>query len=82
MFAGEGAQWSNFYKPGTVDDNFSLLDAMVMLIVDTILYMVIAWYVDNINPGDAGVAQPPWFLFLVSIKLLVFVKKKSRFNNF
>ncbi|XP_052283854.1 phospholipid-transporting ATPase ABCA3-like [Dreissena polymorpha] len=61
---GEGAQWSNFYEPGTVDDNFALIDAMVMLIVDTVLYMLIAWYVDNINPGEAGIAQPPWFPFL------------------
>ena len=65
VLSGDGVQWNNFYKPGTIDDNFSLLDAMVMLIVDTVLYMLIAWYVDNINPGDAGVAQPPWFLFLV-----------------
>lgn len=48
------------------DDNFSLLDAMIMLWVDTALYMLIAWYVDNINPGDAGVARPPWFPFMVS----------------
>jgi len=65
VLSGDGVQWNNFYKPGTIDDNFSLLDAMVMLIVDTVLYMLIAWYVDNINPGDAGVAQPPWFPFLV-----------------
>ncbi|KAL4225817.1 hypothetical protein ACF0H5_013807 [Mactra antiquata] len=63
---GDGAQWNNFYKPGTIDDNFAMLDAMLMLIVDTIIYMIIAWYVDNINPGDAGVAQPPWFPFLPS----------------
>ncbi|XP_060570838.1 phospholipid-transporting ATPase ABCA3-like isoform X2 [Ruditapes philippinarum] len=63
---GDGAQWNNFYAPGTIDDNFSLLDAMVMLLVDTVLYMVIAWYVDNVNPGDAGVAQPLWFPFLPS----------------
>ena len=64
-FTGEGAQFDNFYNPGTVDDNFSLLDAMIMLWADTVLYMLIAWYVDNINPGDAGVARPPWFPFMV-----------------
>ena len=64
-FTGAGAQFDNFYKPGTVDDNFSLLDSMIMLWVDTVLYMIVAWYVDNINPGDAGVARKPWFLFLV-----------------
>lgn len=63
---GEGAQWNNFFRPGTVDDNFSLLDSLIMLWVDTVLYMVIAWYVDSINPGDAGVAQPPWFIFMPS----------------
>ena len=67
LSVGEGAQWNNFHQPGTVDDNFSLLDSMIMLWVDTVIYMLIAWYVDNINPGDAGVAQPPWFVFLVSI---------------
>ena len=35
-----------------------------MLWVDTVLYILIAWYIDNINPGDAGVAQPPWFIFM------------------
>ena len=62
---GEGAQWNNFYQPGTTDDNFSLLDAMIMLLVDTVLYMLVAWYVDNVNPGEAGVAQPFWFPFMV-----------------
>lgn len=64
--SGDGAQWNNFYKPGSIDDNFAMLDAMIMLIVDTIIYMVIAWYVDNVNPGEAGVAQPLWFPFMVS----------------
>lgn len=63
---GDGAQWTNFYKPGTIDDNFSLLDSMTMLLVDTVTYMIIAWYVDTINPGDAGVAQPLWFPLMPS----------------
>ncbi|KAL3853226.1 hypothetical protein ACJMK2_016782 [Sinanodonta woodiana] len=63
---GEGAQWSNFYRPGTVDDNFSLLDALGMLLVDTVLYMLVAWYVDNVHPGEYGVAQPFYFPFMPS----------------
>lgn len=69
VFSGEGAQWNNFYKPGTIDDNFTVLEAMVMMLVDAVIYMVIAWYVDNVNPGDAGVAQPLWFPFKVSTGL-------------
>ncbi|KAL3853225.1 hypothetical protein ACJMK2_016781 [Sinanodonta woodiana] len=63
---GEGAQWSNFHKPGTVDDNFSLLNALGMLLVDTVIYMVVAWYVDNVHPGEYGVSQPFYFPFMPS----------------
>ncbi|KAJ8311157.1 hypothetical protein KUTeg_011296 [Tegillarca granosa] len=42
-----GAQWWNFYKPASIDDNFSLLFAMLMLLGDSLLYFLIAWYVDN-----------------------------------
>ncbi|KAL3853296.1 hypothetical protein ACJMK2_016847 [Sinanodonta woodiana] len=63
---GDGAQWNNFHKPGTVDDNFSLLNAMGMLLLDTVLYMLIAWYVDNVHPGEYGVAQPFYFPFMPS----------------
>ena len=46
---------------------------MVMMWVDTVLYMIVAWYVDNINPGDAGVARKPWFLFMVCVIFLTIV---------
>lgn len=58
---GDGARWSNFHQPATVDDNFSLLDAMLMLLVDTVLYLLVTWYVDNVHPGDYGVPQPWYF---------------------
>ncbi|KAL3853224.1 hypothetical protein ACJMK2_016780 [Sinanodonta woodiana] len=63
---GEGAQWSNFFWPGSVDDNFTLLDAIGMLLVDTVLYMLVAWYVDNVHPGEYGVSQPFYFPFMPS----------------
>ena len=76
-FIGAGAQFDNFYNPGTVDDNFSLLDAFIMLWVDTVLYMLLAWYVDNINPGDAGVGRPPWFPFMVSKPYAILISYDS-----
>jgi len=72
--SGEGAQWNNFASPGTIDDNFALLDAMVMLIVDSVLYMVVAWYVDHINPGEAGIAQPFYFPFMVGVVRTIYCK--------
>ncbi|XP_076108921.1 phospholipid-transporting ATPase ABCA3-like isoform X1 [Mytilus galloprovincialis] len=60
---GEGAQWSNFYKPPTVDADFTLLTAIIMLLCDTVLYLLITWYVDAVMPGEYGVAEPLYFPF-------------------
>nr|KAG5699338.1 hypothetical protein BaRGS_004275 [Batillaria attramentaria] len=48
---GKGAQWDSFTKPASVDDNFSLLHAMVMLIIDTVIFFILTWYIDNVHPG-------------------------------
>ena len=43
---GEGAQWNNFYREISQDDDFSLGYVFLMLIVDSIVYMLIAWCVN------------------------------------
>ncbi|KAL8560975.1 hypothetical protein ACOMHN_061189 [Nucella lapillus] len=63
---GEGARWSNVYRKASVDDNFSLLDAMLMLLLDSALHLLITWYVDNVRPGDYGVPKPFYFCFTKS----------------
>ena len=37
-----------------------------MLMVDTILYFLIAAYLDAVFPGDYGKAKPPLFIFKLS----------------
>ncbi|CAD5114243.1 DgyrCDS3384 [Dimorphilus gyrociliatus] len=59
---GEGVQWSNLASYATNDENFRMLDVFIMLIVDTFLYGIITWYVDNINPGEFGIPKP-WYFF-------------------
>ncbi|XP_012941784.1 ATP-binding cassette sub-family A member 3 [Aplysia californica] len=63
---GEGAHWGNFHKPATVDDNLSLLECMIMLLVDTGIHLLITWYLDNVWPGEFGVPKPPYFCFTKS----------------
>lgn len=53
----EGAQWSNIFKPVSIDDDFHLGIVWIMLVVDSILYFTIALYVEKIFPGDYGVAE-------------------------
>lgn len=40
---GVGVQWGTLFTPVSSSDDFSLGYAFVMLTVDTLLYMVVAW---------------------------------------
>lgn len=39
----EGAQWNNFYQAISLDDDFHLGYVFLMLVIDSIFYMLIAW---------------------------------------
>lgn len=54
-------------KPVSIDDNFTLAQVLGMLIVDSILYGLVAWYVEAVFPGEYGVPQPWYFFLMVSI---------------
>ncbi|KAJ6632964.1 Phospholipid-transporting ATPase ABCA3, partial [Pseudolycoriella hygida] len=59
----EGLQWNNFWRPVSVDDNISIGLIMVMLLVCTVLYLLIALYFEKVLPGQYGVPQPWYFPF-------------------
>jgi ATP-binding cassette, subfamily A (ABC1), member 3 len=59
----EGLQWHNMFQPVTIDDSFHLGYVLIMLIVDAILYLIVALYVEKIFPGDFGVAEKWYFPF-------------------
>lgn len=44
--------------------NFSYSIGVGMMVVDTIIYLVIAWYFDAVWPKEFGVRQPPYFFLL------------------
>ncbi|KAI1233942.1 hypothetical protein IHE44_0004397 [Lamprotornis superbus] len=66
MFEGKGTgiQWRDLMKPVSVDDNFTLAQVLGMLLLDSVLYGVVAWYVEAVFPGEYGVPQP-WYFFLM-----------------
>ena len=63
---GAGIQWSNLNSPISVDDEFTFLQVLLMMGVDTILYLLVTWYVEGVFPGDFGVPKPWYFPFMVS----------------
>ncbi|CAH0545633.1 unnamed protein product [Brassicogethes aeneus] len=68
MYEGtqEGIQWSNVFKGVTPDDDLNLGFLTGMLIVDSIIYLLIALYVESVFPGEFGVALPWYYPFTKS----------------
>ncbi|XP_064415233.1 phospholipid-transporting ATPase ABCA3 isoform X1 [Latimeria chalumnae] len=61
---GTGIQWENLTKPVSVDDNFTMAHVLGMLLLDSVLYGLVAWYVEAVFPGEYGVPQP-WYFFIL-----------------
>ncbi|XP_058465475.1 phospholipid-transporting ATPase ABCA3-like isoform X2 [Malaya genurostris] len=59
----QGLRWSSLFTPATVDDGLSVGLVLVMLLVDALIYLLIALYVEQVMPGAFGVAKPWYFLF-------------------
>lgn len=49
---GMGLQWDNIQTSPLEGDEFSFLTSICMMCLDTMLYAVLAWYIDNVFPGQ------------------------------
>eukprot|EP00051_Salpingoeca_urceolata_P022285 m.359766 g.359766 ORF g.359766 m.359766 type:complete len:1971 (+) comp19951_c3_seq13:616-6528(+) len=63
---GLGLSMSTLSRSPTEKDSFSMATVFGMLILDTILYLVLTWYIENVAPGTYGVPKKPWFFLLPS----------------
>ncbi|XP_023377237.1 ATP-binding cassette sub-family A member 3 [Pteropus vampyrus] len=61
---GTGIQWQDLLSPVNVDDDFSFGQVLGMLLLDSILYGLVTWYVEAVLPGQFGVPQP-WYFFIM-----------------
>ncbi|XP_068022332.1 retinal-specific phospholipid-transporting ATPase ABCA4 isoform X2 [Melanerpes formicivorus] len=58
---GLGLQWDNIRTSPLEGDQYSFLFAIKMMLFDASLYGILAWYLDNVFPGDYGLPQPWYF---------------------
>ncbi|KAM4598643.1 phospholipid-transporting ATPase ABCA3 [Polymixia lowei] len=63
---GTGIQWRNLFDAVTVDDDFSLAQVLALLLLDAVLYGLVAWYMEAVFPGEYGVPLPYYFFILPS----------------
>uniref|UniRef100_A0A8C5L437 P-type phospholipid transporter n=2 Tax=Jaculus jaculus TaxID=51337 RepID=A0A8C5L437_JACJA len=59
---GLGLQWNNMGSSPVEGDEFSFLLSMKIMLLDAALYGLLAWYLDQVFPGDYGTPLPWYFL--------------------
>ncbi|XP_060806687.1 cholesterol transporter ABCA5 [Amyelois transitella] len=63
--AGVGVTWENLWSGPGVPFGGSL----IMMAVDTVLYALVAYWLDAVIPSEYGIKQKPWFCLLPSFWL-------------
>ncbi|KAM6920758.1 retinal-specific phospholipid-transporting ATPase ABCA4-like [Lycodopsis pacificus] len=63
---GLGLQWDNIMTSPLEKDTYSFLTSILMMVFDAVLYAVLAWYLDNVFPGQYGISRPFYFPFQAS----------------
>ncbi|KAK7158970.1 hypothetical protein R3I94_005341 [Phoxinus phoxinus] len=58
---GLGLQWDNIGTSPLEGDEYSFFTSIRMMLLDAVLYAVLAWYLDNVFPGQYGIGQPFYF---------------------
>jgi hypothetical protein len=56
---------------------YPLAGSIAWLYADAIIHLIIAWYIDNVAPGEFGVKLPFWFVFSPTYWRHLFCSKRA-----
>ncbi|CAF0720825.1 unnamed protein product, partial [Brachionus calyciflorus] len=62
---GAGLQWNNLNKSPLENDNYNCINCIIIMLIDCFLYLLLAWYVENVNPSY-GIPLPWTYPFKYS----------------
>ncbi|XP_022085288.1 ATP-binding cassette sub-family A member 2-like isoform X2 [Acanthaster planci] len=60
---GVGIQWNNISQSPVEHDSFNLLRVIIMMLLDTVVYCLLTWYIEGVHPGSYGLPRPWYFPF-------------------
>ncbi|MBN3310240.1 ABCA4 protein, partial [Amia calva] len=63
---GIGIQWSNIGVSPVDGDRYSLVVSIFMMLIDSFIYWVLTWYIENVFPGQYGIPRSWYFPFTAS----------------
>lgn len=58
-----GLQWWNLFEAASPDDNLSFFHVLLMFLVNSVVYFMIALYIQNVFPGEFGIPKK-WYFFV------------------
>ena len=77
-----GVQWSNFNSnPYVMRNSFSMMTICLIMLLDAVIYMILAWYIETVWPGEYGISRPWYFLFTPSYWGMGVKNKRSAGNK-
>ncbi|RWS24384.1 ABC transporter sub-family A-like protein 5, partial [Leptotrombidium deliense] len=62
---GVGIQWSNVWYSPMAEDTMNFATSAIMMVVDGIMYFIIAWYISNVFPAGNKGHHEPWYFFIL-----------------
>jgi ATP-binding cassette subfamily A (ABC1) protein 3 len=75
---GEGVTLSNWDTRLVEDDPYTFKTVITMLLFDAVLYLLLAMYVEKLNPGAYGIPRPWYFPLLPLLPLVSWIQGGSR----
>jgi hypothetical protein len=48
----QGIQWVNINRGAQPNDNFTFLYCLIMMLIDSVIYMLLTLYIENVFPGN------------------------------
>ena len=48
---GAGIQFNNLRKSPLENDTYNCFNCIILMLIDCVLYLILAWYIENVNPS-------------------------------
>ncbi|CAF0829869.1 unnamed protein product [Rotaria sordida] len=59
----KGIQWFNINQSIKPNDTFTFLHCIIMMLIDSVIYMLLTIYIENVFPGEYGIPQVWYYPF-------------------
>ncbi|CAF3675437.1 unnamed protein product [Rotaria socialis] len=63
---GTGIQFDNIRYSPVEGDSFTCFETVLFMIFDTLIHLILMWYIENVYPGTYGIPKKWYFPFTIS----------------